>query len=67
MSKQILVREINGHKFFSTVYATKEGAAQNSKTQYDMSPLFVAENEGWMNGNFAGFSNSFQEDTHVAP
>jgi hypothetical protein len=67
MTKQILVREIEGHKFFSTVHATKEAAAQTSKTQYDMSPLFVYEHGGWLNGNFAGFSKSFQEDTHVAP
>jgi hypothetical protein len=67
MNNQILVREIEGHKFFSTVHATKEEAAQNSKTEYDMAPLFVSENGGWMNGNFSGFAKSYQEDTHVAP
>lgn len=56
-----LVREIDGHKFYTNTYSTKEEARSN--VQYDNTPIWDGMEGVWKNGSF----NTWQEDTHVRP
>ncbi len=57
-----LVRQIEGHKFYSQAWATKEEAESNQQNGFSATYL-----DGyWYNYGGAG-GNSWQEDTHEAP
>ena len=60
MKKQILVREIDGHKFYSNVYSSKEEAQENCRESFNV----CLEPQGWV--NFVS-NLGYQEDIHERP
>ena len=57
-----LIRQIEGHKFYSQAWTSKEEAENNQQTSYQA----VYENGNWYNYGGPG-GNSWQEDIHVSP
>jgi len=61
-----LTRQIENHKFYSNVYATKSAAQSAASEGYSAVLCFKIYGDpanGWMN---ASALNAFQEDSHTA-